>query len=181
MYYCSTSTSTTTHCTRWLQVREKDGLWAVLAWLSILAHKNKDIPDGEGAKGVADVAMEHWQKFGRNFFMRYDYEGLEAAKANKVIDEVRAVVAKTKKGDKIGSYTVDFADDFSYTDPVDGSVTKGQGLRFVFSDGSRIVFRCNGLGLLLGVDDVSMPQYCTGMFLVTIPGIVCMQAPCLAC
>jgi phosphoglucomutase len=123
-------------------VREKDGLWAVLAWLSILAHKNKDIPDGGKVVRLEDVAMDHWKKFGRNFFMRYDYEGLEPAKANLVIEEVRGVVAKTKKGDKIGNYTVAIADDFAYTDPVDGSVTKGQGLRFIFSDGSRIVFRC---------------------------------------
>ena len=64
----------------WLQVREKDGLWAVLAWLSILAHKNKDVPEGSGKlMAVGDVAMAHWQKFGRNFFMRYDYEGARAA------------------------------------------------------------------------------------------------------
>jgi phosphoglucomutase len=67
------------------QVREKDGLWAVLAWLSILAHKNKDVPGGsKDFKGVGDVAMEHWKKFGRNFFMRYDYEGVESEKAEKV-------------------------------------------------------------------------------------------------
>ena len=62
-------------------MREKDGLWAVLAWLSILAYKNKDVPEGSGLKTVEDVAMEHWGKFGRNFFSRYDYEAVESDKA----------------------------------------------------------------------------------------------------
>ena len=75
--------------TAWLQVREKDGLWAVLAWLSILAHVNRDVADGGGLKGVRDVAMTHWKTYGRNFFMRYDYEGVESDKADKVVKEVR--------------------------------------------------------------------------------------------
>ena len=82
---------------------------------------------------------------------RYDYEGVESEKAEKVIKEVRGVVDKSKKGDKIGEYEVDFADDFEYKDPIDGSVASGQGLRIVFSDGSRIVFRCVLHILLLGV------------------------------
>lgn len=131
-----------------LQVREKDGLWAVLAWLSILAHVNRDVPDGGGLQGVRDVAMAHWKTYGRNFFMRYDYEGVESDKADKVVAEVRKVVEGAKEGDKIGDYTVKFADDFEYTDPVDGSVASGQGLRIVFSDGSRIVFRCAPRALL---------------------------------
>jgi phosphoglucomutase len=125
-----------------VQVREKDGLWAVLAWLAILAYKNKDVPEGGKLVTVKDVAMEHWGKFGRNFFSRYDYEGVESDKAAKVMDTVRGVVERISKGDKLGEYEVEFADDFCYTDPVDGSVAKGQGLRIVFSDGSRIVFRC---------------------------------------
>jgi phosphoglucomutase len=123
-------------------VREKDGLWAVLAWLSILAFKNKNVPEGSGLKTVEDVAMAHWAKYGRNFFSRYDYENVESDKAKQVMDTVRAVIKKTKVGDKVGEYKVALADDFSYTDPVDGSVASGQGLRFVMADGSRIVFRC---------------------------------------
>lgn len=205
----------------------------MLAWLSILAHKSRDVPEGSGKlMAVGDVAMAHWEKFGRNFFMRYDYEGalllykmnieylssikqfcaldcccscflskaaqqlacamselllhpaspirvthglittqlnvaaslsakgksgreqtsetlralvragVESEKAEKVIAEVRKFVDSAKKGDKLSGFEVDFADDFQYKDPVDGSVAKGQGLRIVFTDGSRIVFRC---------------------------------------
>eukprot|EP00803_Ostreobium_quekettii_P011706 evm.model.scf_2179.1 EVM.evm.TU.scf_2179.1 scf_2179:3923-6492(+) len=127
-------------------VREKDGLWAVLAWLSILAHKNRDVPEGGKLVSVEDVAMEHWAKYGRNFFSRYDYEQCDTAAANKVMDQVRSVIAASPPGSKIGDYEVDFADDFCYTDPVDGSVASKQGLRFVFKDGSRIVFRLSGTG-----------------------------------
>lgn len=127
-------------------VREKDGLWAVLAWLSILAYKNKDVPEGGKLVTVKDVAMEHWAKFGRNFFSRYDYEGCESEAANKMMDHVREVIANSPKGTKIGEYEVATADEFSYTDPIDGSVATKQGLRFVFSDGSRIIFRLSGTG-----------------------------------
>ena len=71
-------------------MREKDGLWAVLAWLSVLAYKNKDVPVGGKLVTVEDVAMEHWGKFGRNVFSRYDYEAVESDKAAKVMDQVRA-------------------------------------------------------------------------------------------
>lgn len=127
-------------------VREKDGMWAVLAWLSILAHKNKDVPDGGKLVTVEDIAMEHWAKYGRNFFSRYDYEACESDSANKMMDHVREVIAKSPKGSKIGEYTVETADEFSYTDPIDGSVASNQGLRFVFDDGSRIIFRLSGTG-----------------------------------
>lgn len=114
----------------------------MLAWLAILAYKNKDVPVGGDLVSVKDIAMEHWSKFGRNFFSRYDYEGVDSDKAASVIAEVRKFVDGASKGDKLGDFEVDFADDFSYTDPVDGSVASGQGLRIVFGDGSRIVFRC---------------------------------------
>ncbi|KAG1678475.1 hypothetical protein FOA52_014506 [Chlamydomonas sp. UWO 241] len=127
-------------------VREKDGIFAVLAWLSILAYKNKDAPAGSKLLGVKDVAMEHWGTYGRNFFSRYDYEAVDSDKAAAVMDSVRAVIAKSPKGSKVGSFTVETADDFAYTDPIDGSVAKGQGLRFVFTDGSRIIFRLSGTG-----------------------------------
>jgi len=127
-------------------IREKDGIWAVLAWLSILAHKNKDVPVGGELVSVEDVAMEHWKEFGRNFFSRYDYENCDSDDANKMMDHIRGIIANSAKGTMFGEFELDFADDFEYTDPVDGSVAKKQGLRFVFTDGSRIIFRLSGTG-----------------------------------
>lgn len=127
-------------------IREKDGIFAVLAWLSILAAKNKDVPEGGKLVGVKDVAMEHWNKFGRNFFSRYDYENCSSEDANKMMDHVKQVIANSPPGTKFGDFTLATADDFCYTDPTDGSVAKNQGLRFVFTDGSRIIFRLSGTG-----------------------------------
>ncbi|XP_009604932.1 phosphoglucomutase, chloroplastic isoform X2 [Nicotiana tomentosiformis] len=131
-------------------IREKDGIWAVLAWLSILANRNKDKRSGEKLVSVADVVTEHWATYGRNFFSRYDYEECESEGANKMIEYLRDLISKSKAGDKfgslVGSYVLDFADDFTYTDPVDESVASKQGVRFVFSDGSRIIFRLSGTG-----------------------------------
>ncbi|CAI0547063.1 unnamed protein product [Linum tenue] len=127
-------------------IREKDGIWAVLAWLSIIAHRNKDKKPGEKLTSVADVVKEHWATYGRNFFSRYDYEECESEGANKMVEYLRDVISKSKPGDQYGSYVLKFADDFSYTDPVDGSVASKQGVRFVFSDGSRIIFRLSGTG-----------------------------------
>jgi len=127
-------------------VREKDGIWAVLAWLSILAYRNKDVPEGGKLVTIEDICMEHWAKFGRNFFSRYDYEACASEDANKMMDHLREVIANSPKGTKFGDFELEFADDFSYTDPVDGSVASKQGLRFVFTDGSRIIFRLSGTG-----------------------------------
>lgn len=127
-------------------IREKDGIWAVLAWLSILAYRNKDKKVGEKLVSVADVAREHWATYGRNFFSRYDYEECESVGANQMIEFLRDMIYKSKPGEKYGNYTLRFADDFTYTDPVDGSVASKQGLRFVFTDGSRIIFRLSGTG-----------------------------------
>ncbi|KAF3327114.1 phosphoglucomutase [Carex littledalei] len=127
-------------------IREKDGIWAVLAWLSILAEKNKNRKVGEKLVSVADVALEHWSTFGRNFFSRYDYEECESDRANQMIQYLRDLISGSKPGDTYGPYTLQFADDFAYTDPVDGSVVTKQGLRFVFTDGSRIIFRLSGTG-----------------------------------
>jgi phosphoglucomutase len=127
-------------------VREKDGLWAVLAWLSILAHANKDTPPDGPLVGVGDVVRAHWAKYGRNFFSRYDYEGVDSDAAAKMVDHLRGVIASAKPGDAYGPFTLATADDFAYTDPVDGSVSKNQGIRFVFTDGSRIIFRLSGTG-----------------------------------
>ncbi|KAK6936384.1 Alpha-D-phosphohexomutase, alpha/beta/alpha domain II [Dillenia turbinata] len=118
-------------------IREKDGIWAVLAWLSIIAYRNKDKRPGEKLVSVSDVVKEHWATYGRNFFSRYDYEECESEGANKMIEYLRDLVSNIKPGEKYGSYVLDFADDFKYTDPVDGSTVSKQGVRFVFSDGSR--------------------------------------------
>ncbi|KAK3016904.1 hypothetical protein RJ639_006509 [Escallonia herrerae] len=127
-------------------IREKDGIWAVLAWLSIIAYQNKDKKPGEKLISVSDVVKEHWATYGRNYFSRYDYEECESEGANKMIIYLRDLVSKSKAGDSYGSYTLQFADDFTYTDPVDGSVASKQGIRFVFTDGSRIIYRLSGTG-----------------------------------
>jgi phosphoglucomutase len=117
-------------------VREKDGLWAVLFWLNILAVRKQS---------VESIVREHWAKYGRNFYSRYDYEGLPTEAANGVMQHLRDSFAALG-GKPFGRYTVQMCDDFSYTDPVDGSVSKGQGVRILFSDGSRIIFRLSGTG-----------------------------------
>lgn len=117
-------------------VREKDGLWAVLFWLNILAARQQS---------VEDIVREHWQTYGRNVYSRHDYEGVESDRANSLVDHVHAQMPDLK-GKTFGSYTVDYSDDFSYTDPVDGSVSQNQGIRIGFTDGSRIVFRLSGTG-----------------------------------
>jgi phosphoglucomutase len=117
-------------------VREKDGLWAVLCWLSILAATRKS---------VSEVVEEHWQRFGRSYYQRHDYEALEAAPAAEMIAELREKLPYLIGTSIAGSPIVN-ADDFSYTDPVDGSVSTHQGLRIFLEDGSRIVFRLSGTG-----------------------------------
>ncbi|WP_283743714.1 alpha-D-glucose phosphate-specific phosphoglucomutase [Sideroxydans sp. CL21] len=117
-------------------VREKDGLWAVLFWLNILAVRKQS---------VESIVREHWARFGRNFYSRYDYEGLPTEAANGVIQHLRDNFP-TLTNKQFGNHTVQTCDDFSYTDPVDGSISKGQGLRILFSDDSRIIFRLSGTG-----------------------------------
>ncbi|XP_042057511.1 phosphoglucomutase, chloroplastic-like [Salvia splendens] len=136
-------------------IRKKDGIWYVYinelvrkshAWLSIIAFRNKDKKPGEKLVSVSDVVSEHWATYGRNFFSRYDYEECKSEGANKMIDYLRDLISKAKTGDVYGDYKLQFADDFTYTDPVDGSVVAKQGVRFVFTDGSRIIFRLSGTG-----------------------------------
>lgn len=115
-------------------VREKDGLWAVLMWLNVLAMRKQP---------VADIVREHWAKYGRNVYSRHDYEGIDSNAANGLMDHLRGL---DLKGKALGAYTVAFNDDFAYTDPVDGSVSTKQGIRIVFTDGSRVVFRLSGTG-----------------------------------
>lgn len=122
-------------------VREKDGIWAVLAWLSILASENTD--SSKPLVTVEDIVTKHWTKYGRNYYCRWDFEGVEKSGANAMMEKMRAET-KTNTGRVVGKYTIATADDFTYVDPVDGSVAKKQGVRFLMSDGSRIVFRLSG-------------------------------------
>ncbi|MBE9083567.1 MULTISPECIES: alpha-D-glucose phosphate-specific phosphoglucomutase [unclassified Tolypothrix] len=117
-------------------IREKDGLWAVLFWLNILAVKQQS---------VEEIVREHWQAYGRNYYSRHDYEEVDAGKANALIDNVRSQMPNLP-GKQFGKYEVEYSDDFSYTDPVDGSISENQGIRIGFTDGSRIVFRLSGTG-----------------------------------
>lgn len=122
-------------------VREKDGIWAVLAWLSILASENSDA--SKPLVTVEDIVTKHWAKYGRNYYCRWDFEGVDKASATAMMDKMRADTA-ANTGKVVGKYTIATADDFTYVDPVDGSVAKKQGIRFLMSDGSRIIFRLSG-------------------------------------
>ncbi len=117
-------------------VREKDGLWAVLFWLNILARRRLS---------VEAILYRHWAEFGRNVYSRHDYEALPADVAAGVMAQVQDQFAALP-GQRFGGYRVKFCDDFSYTDPIDGSLSTGQGLRIVMEDGSRIVYRLSGTG-----------------------------------
>jgi phosphoglucomutase len=117
-------------------VREKDGLWAVLLWLNILAVRKQS---------VKDIVNEHWSQYGRNYYSRHDYEEVDSAKANALIDELRGKLSSLS-GQKFGDLTIEKADDFAYHDPVDGSVSEKQGIRVLFKGGSRVVFRLSGTG-----------------------------------
>jgi len=123
-------------------VREKDGVWAVLFWLNVLAAR-----PGES---VEAIVRDHWRRFGRDIYSRHDYEGIDAAGASALIADLRAQISTLpgrsfERGDG-GRSTVVSADDFAYTDPVDGSVTTQQGIRIFFDDDARIVFRLSGTG-----------------------------------
>merc|ERR1712066_757214 len=124
-------------------VREKDGMWAVLAWLNILAKKTEQAGKLVSAE---DVAVEHWKIYGRNYYARYDYEGVDKPKAEEMM-KAMADKAGTLVGTSVEGMEVKTNDVFEYTDPVDGSVSKNQGIRFIFTDGSRIIFRLSGTGV----------------------------------
>ncbi|MGY5808490.1 alpha-D-glucose phosphate-specific phosphoglucomutase [Rhizobium sp. LEGMi198b] len=117
-------------------VREKDGLWAVLLWLNILAVRGES---------VIDIVTQHWATYGRNYYSRHDYEGVDTDAANGLIDTLREKLP-TLPGTQFGDLTVSAADDFAYHDPVDKSVSQHQGIRILFEGGSRVVFRLSGTG-----------------------------------
>lgn len=117
-------------------VREKDGLWAVLFWLNIVAAKKKT---------VKEIVEAHWAEYGRNYYSRHDYEEVDTDAANGLVANLRDKLASLP-GQTFGALTVESADDFAYNDPVDGSVSKNQGIRVLFKGGSRVVFRLSGTG-----------------------------------
>ncbi|THU70998.1 hypothetical protein C4D60_Mb08t30890 [Musa balbisiana] len=146
-------------------IREKDGIWAVLAWLSILAFKNKDKLNDDKLVTVEDIVRKHWATYGRHYYTRYDYENVDAGAAkelmahlvnlqsslsevNRIIKEIRSDVSDVVQ-----------ADEFEYKDPVDGSVSKHQGIRYLFVDGSRLVFRLSGTGSEGATIRVYIEQY----------------------
>lgn len=123
-------------------IREKDGLWAVLTWLSIMAARKQS---------VEEIVRDHWARLGRNYYCRFDYEGVDQKAAFFMMRDLGAVItdkAFTSQKFAVGNsvYSVEKTDNFEYTDPVDGSVTKNQGLRIIFTDGSRIIFRLSLTG-----------------------------------
>lgn len=117
-------------------VREKDGLWAVLFWLNVVAVRGQS---------VEQIVREHWATYGRNYYTRYDYEAVPTEAANGVMAHLQGQLAALP-GTALGRRTVRDADDFAYTDPVDGSVSAKQGIRILFDDGARIVYRLSGTG-----------------------------------
>jgi len=117
-------------------VREKDGLWAVLLWLNVLAVRGCS---------VDELARDHWARFGRNYYARHDYEGIETARADALMAELTAALPELP-GQACGPLTVAAADSFAYADPVDRSISRNQGVRVLFEGGSRVVLRLSGTG-----------------------------------
>jgi phosphoglucomutase len=133
-------------------IREKDGLWAVLMWLNILAARGQS---------VAQIMATHWQEFGRHYYSRHDYEEVEASAAESLLADLRARLAALP-GQRFGALTVQQAEDFAYTDPVDGSVTTGQGLQISFAEGARLVLRLSGTGTAGATLRVYLERYAPG-------------------
>lgn len=130
-------------------VREKDGLWAVLLWLNILAKRRQS---------VDEIVHRHWAEYGRNYYSRHDYEEVDKDKAAALMDDLRARLPGIA-GQSFGGRTVSYADDFAYHDPIDGSVATGQGLRIGFEDGARIVLRLSGTGTVGATLRVYIERY----------------------
>ena len=130
-------------------VREKDGLWAVLLWLNILAVRKQS---------VADIVADHWNTFGRDYYSRYDFEAVETEKANKMMQDLRGQFGELV-GQSHAGLTVTSADEFSYLDPVDGSISNNQGVRIAFEGGGRAVFRLSGTGTQGATVRLYLEQY----------------------
>jgi phosphoglucomutase len=117
-------------------VREKDGLWAVLFWLNLIAIKQQS---------VEKIVSDHWSKFGRNYYCRHDYEAIDSKIADQLMADLNQSI-NSLPAKQFGSYKIENSDNFCYTDPVDNSISENQGIRLLFSDGSRIVYRLSGTG-----------------------------------
>ncbi|OOY23488.1 alpha-D-glucose phosphate-specific phosphoglucomutase [Thioclava sediminum] len=133
-------------------VREKDGLWAVLMWLNILAARKMS---------VAEIMADHFARYGRNYYSRHDYEALPTEQAEAMLDVLRARLGELK-GTQVEGLTVESSDEFSYTDPVDGSIAEGQGFRILFEGGSRVVLRLSGTGTEGATLRVYLERYAPG-------------------
>lgn len=128
-------------------IREKDGMWAVLAWLSIIAAKN-EASESDELITVEKIVTEHWKTYGRNYYCRYDYEGVDKAGAEAMMAYMATSGAKAVlSGIDLNGFELDTLDEFTYEDPVDGSISSHQGIRFIFTDKSRVVFRLSGTGV----------------------------------
>ncbi len=130
-------------------VREKDGLWAVLFWLNLIAKKRQS---------VEDIVIDHWQTYGRDIYCRHDYEAVDMDIANAIVDNLRKQLPSLA-GKSFAEYTVKYADEFSYTDPVDDSVSNNQGIRIGFENGSRIIFRLSGTGTVGATLRIYLEKY----------------------
>ncbi|HQZ14047.1 MAG TPA: alpha-D-glucose phosphate-specific phosphoglucomutase, partial [Devosia sp.] len=130
-------------------VREKDGLWAVLLWLNIIAARKQS---------VDAIVRDHWATYGRNYYTRHDYDEVDAAAANGLMNDLRSKLGSLA-GTKIAGREVAYADDFTYHDPVDGSTSAKQGVRIGFTDGSRVVFRLSGTGTVGATLRVYLERY----------------------
>jgi phosphoglucomutase len=130
-------------------VREKDGLWAVLAWLNLLAIRKES---------VADIVQAHWQQYGRDVYSRHDYEGIPLEVGEGIMEHVKSQLP-TLTGRAFGDYVVTDADDFCYQDPIDGSVSPHQGLRIIFGEKARMVFRMSGTGTVGATVRLYIEQY----------------------
>jgi len=137
-------------------VREKDGLWAVLAWLSILEFANRD---SSTLVGVKEVNEKHWDKYGRHVYCRCDYEEVDAEDANKMMQYIRDSLTGLSDKEPLPGWTVQSAEEYSYVDPVDGSEAKRQGMIISFVNGSRLVYRLSGTGSAGATVRVYMEQY----------------------
>ena len=130
-------------------VREKDGLWAILLWLNILAVRRQS---------VEEIVRDHWAEYGRTFYSRHDYEAIDTGRANELMGALSDKLEKLP-GQQVASMTIEKADSFSYHDPIDGSVSRNQGLRIFFEGGARLVFRLSGTGTSGATLRIYMERY----------------------
>jgi phosphoglucomutase len=140
-------------------IREKDGIWAVLFWLNLVAVKQQS---------VEEITRSHWKRFGRHYYTRHDYEAIDSGIADELMHDLR-ILAPSLGGTQYSDYTIIHCDDFSYTDPVDNSITENQGIRILFEDESRIVFRLSGTGTEGATLRVYIERYVTEPSLQDLP------------